>query len=283
MVQTSGYAATAISIQPLTANITTALRAFLCTVLPPGLPVQLAQQNRTVAPAGPFALLTLLGRQPLATPAQRETATSSIVSVPEEMRVQVSFFGSGAGDNAQRIATLFRTEWACRFFETLFCQNGSEDSSNARTSLGTVADWLENHPAIPTESETSQPSTTHPKASPSGMMLAAERVNSLSAVQAAQGDPPLATCEKTQRPNVFSLNTTSQPAPPPYAPARLVPLYAGLPRQMPFVNGERQFEEHWLLDLHCQVHTTLTLPTTTASAASLALVCADTVTDDPPA
>ncbi|WP_140329583.1 phage neck terminator protein [Acetobacter tropicalis] len=283
MVQTSRHPATIMTIQPVTASITTALREFLRAVLPPGLPVQLAQQNRTVAPAGPFVLLTLLTRQPLATVAQTETETITILSVPEEVRVQVSIFGPGAGDNAQSIATLFRTDWACRYFENLFQNNKEEQSSDAESSLGTVAKWLEKYAPVAPE----------PPAAAQSLPLLAEAPKpgserpltplSRTPPPSAEAFPQNAPCQNTQPCNAFPASVPAQPAAPCYAPARIVPLYAGPPRQMPFVNGERQFEEHWLLDLHCQVRTTLTLPTTTASAASLALICADTLTDEPPA
>ncbi|ATJ90548.1 hypothetical protein CIW82_07480 [Acetobacter tropicalis] len=272
-----------MTIQPVTASITTALREFLRAVLPPGLPVQLAQQNRTVAPAGPFVLLTLLTRQPLATVAQTETETITILSVPEEVRVQVSIFGPGAGDNAQSIATLFRTDWACRYFENLFQNNKEEQSSDAESSLGTVAEWLEKYAPVAPEPHAAAQSLPLPAEAPKP---GSERpLTPLSRTP----PPSVETCpqnvpgQNTQPCNAFPASVPAQPAAPCYAPARIVPLYAGPPRQMPFVNGERQFEEHWLLDLHCQVRTTLTLPTTTASAASLALICADTLTDEPSA
>ncbi|MFT9026478.1 hypothetical protein [Acetobacter indonesiensis] len=230
MVQTSGYTATAITQTPQTANITTAIRAFLLAIVPPDTPVQLAQQNRTVAPSGPFALVTLLNRQPLATVAQADTATTSRFCLPEDVTVQVSLFGPGAGNNAQCLATLFRTPWACQFFETL---TAAQDTPQAETGL-TVADWLANPPS---------PSNATPHAS-------------------------TATETGSQKATAIT-------------PARIAPLYTSAPRQAPFISGERQFEEHWLLDLHCQVNTLLTLPTIMAPAASVALVQAETVTDKP--
>ncbi|MFS8368940.1 phage neck terminator protein [Acetobacter indonesiensis] len=232
MVQTSGYTATAITQTPQTANITTAIRAFLLAIVPPDTPVQLAQQNRTVAPSGPFALVTLLNRQPLATVAQTDTATTSRFCLPEDVTVQVSLFGPGAGNNAQRLAILFRTPWACQFFETL---TTAQDSPQAETGL-TVADWLAN---------------------PSSPSNAAAHASASTATETGIQNGPVIT------------------------PARIAPLYTSAPRQAPFISGERQFEEHWLLDLHCQVNTLITLPTIMAPAASVALVQAETVTDKP--
>ncbi|MCP1229963.1 phage neck terminator protein [Acetobacter indonesiensis] len=232
MVQTSGYTAIAITQTPQTANITTAIRAFLLAIVPPDTPVQLAQQNRTVAPSGPFALVTLLNRQPLATVAQTDTATTSRFCLPEDVTVQVSLFGPGAGNNAQRLATLFRTPWACQFFETL---TAAQDSPQAETEL-TVADWLAN-PASPSNAT-------------------------------ANASASIATDAGSQKASAIT-------------PARIAPLYTSAPRQAPFISGERQFEEHCLLDLHCQVNTLLTLPTIMAPAASIALVQAETVTDKP--
>lgn len=175
MVQTSGNTADNATTQPSITDILSALRSFLLAVLPQGTPVLRGQQNRVVAPVGLFGLITPLGCQPLAQPAQTYTAESLRIATPQENSVQLSLFGPGAADAVQAVSLQFRTEWACIFFKNL---------------------------------------------------------------------------ENT---------------------ARLAPLYASAPRQVPFVSGEQQFEEHWQITLHCQSTQVLVLPQATATAASIGL------------
>lgn len=216
MVETSGYPTASVSLPPVTAATTTALRAFLQTILPSDFPVLLARQNRMAAPNGPFALMALLMHQPIATSATRYTANTRIILQQQDITVQVSLFGEGAADNTQRLSTLFQNGWAAEFF-TAFHQN-------------TVA---QNTPA--------------------------EKI----------------TCPNTPAP--MAPDAASGPAsgtqPPPLSAhsPRIAPLYAGPARQIPFVNGERQYEEQWQIDLHLQASFALSLPQPMASAARLAL------------
>ncbi|MCP1246180.1 hypothetical protein NKW54_09525 [Acetobacter cerevisiae] len=216
MVETSGYPTASVSLPPVTAATTTALRAFLQTILPPDLPVLLARQNRMAAPNGPFALMALLMHQPIATSATRYTANTRIILQQQDITVQVSLFGQGAADNTQRLSTLFQNGWASEFF-TAFHQNTVAQSTPAQkiTCPNTPA-------AMAPDAASDAPSGTPP--------------------------PPLST-------------------PPP----RIAPLYAGPARQIPFINGERQYEEQWQIDLHLQASFALSLPQPMASAARLAL------------
>ncbi|MCP9318912.1 hypothetical protein KBX73_03785 [Acetobacter persici] len=195
MVETSGYPSASVSLPPVTAALTTALRAFLRAVLPPDMPVLLARQNRMPAPNGPFALMAVLLHQPVATSATRYTATSRIILQQQEVTVQVSLFGQDAADNLHRISTLFQNGWAAEFF-TAFQQSAPAPAASA----------------------------------PSARLLA------------SPADTP-----------------------------RIAPLYAGAARQLPFVNGEQQYEEHWQIDLHLQASFALSLPQSMASAARLVL------------
>ncbi|MDN6041975.1 MAG: hypothetical protein L0I33_08200 [Acetobacter sp.] len=122
MVQTSGNAAGCLS-QPVTAICLAALRAFVQLLLPQGTSVIRAQQNHVAAPLGLFALLTPLNRQPLATAKQYCTANTHIVTVAEDYCIQLSLFGPGAAEAAHCIATLFKTDWACQFFNNWVAQN----------------------------------------------------------------------------------------------------------------------------------------------------------------
>lgn len=216
MVETSGYPTASVSLPPVTAATTTALRAFLQIILPQDFPVLLARQNRMAAPNGPFALMAVLLHQPIATSATRYTANTQIILQQQDITVQVSLFGEGAADNTQRLSTLFQNGWAAEFF-TAFHQN---------TVVRNIPDQ-----------KITCPNTPAPIASD------------------AASDPAFCTPS-------LPLST-----PPP----RIAPLYAGPARQIPFVNGERQYEEQWQIDLHLQASFALSLPQPMASAARLAL------------
>ncbi|MCX2562153.1 hypothetical protein OQ252_12205 [Acetobacter farinalis] len=196
MVETSGNPAMPLGTPPITAALTTALRAFLQACLPSETPILLARQNRMAAPLGLFALMTILQHQRVATSASRYTGATRIVLQQQESTVQVSLFGPGAGEGAQLISALFNNGWAAEFFTAFY------------------------------QTQNQQP--------PCPMPVAAE-------------------------------------APPPGYPTRIAPLHAGPARQIPFVNGERQYEEHWQIDLHLQASFSLTRPQQTAPVATLAL------------
>ncbi|GAN69292.1 hypothetical protein AA0473_1706 [Acetobacter orleanensis NRIC 0473] len=235
------------SLPPVTAAITTALRAFLLAVLPPDTPVLLARQNRMAAPNGPFVLMTVLLHQRIATSATRYTATSRIILQQQESTVQVSLFGQGAADNAQALSTLFQNGWAAEFFTAL-----SENPS----FLGSVTPG-------PASSFSCQPP---PACLPVARSAASSAVPPACVMPAST---PFAGTSAAQ----FSVPSSGQSAgqsasgPPP----RIAPLYAGPARQIPFVNGERQYEEQWQIDLHLQASFVLTLPQPMASAARLVL------------
>ncbi|WP_133058347.1 phage neck terminator protein [Acetobacter cibinongensis] len=235
MVQTCGNTPTSTSFQPVTPGITTALRAFLCTVLPATMPVLLGQQNRTAAPVGPFALLTLLSRVPLCTPSYTSTAQAMRLCVSEDITAQVSLFGPGAADHAQQIGFLFGSHWGCQFFQNLASSTqGQPQQGSPPTAPLTAADWL-----AKTANSPPQPLPNVP--------------------EAASGTAPT------------------------FQPARLSPLYATPPRNIPFISGEQQYEAQWQLDLHSQLNTVLILPQTTAPAARLVLVPSDAPLQEPSA
>lgn len=177
-MQSSGDTADPIPVNLSESGVTTALRAFLLSILPPGVEVRLGQQNRVASPVGPFVLMTVIQRRQIATNGGRYTATGRIVTRQERVTVQISAFGAGAGDCIQRIATLFRDPYATDFFS-------------------------------------------------------------------AQLYP-------------------------------VAPLYAEEPRQVVFINGEDQYEDQWVSDLHLQANYEYTTPQQFADAATVDLIEVDT-------
>jgi hypothetical protein len=56
---------------------------------------------------------------------------------------------------------------------------------------------------------------------------------------------------------------------------RVVPLYCEDPRQMPFVNAEKQYEDRWTVEAHVQVKPNVAIPQQYADAVSVDLVSVD--------
>lgn len=97
-------------------DVTTVLRSFLMSVLPGDVQVMLGQQNQTAPPVGPFVLMTIILRQQIATNGTAYAGQSRIVKRQSHLTIQASAFGPGAGDNIQRITTMFRDPYAVEFF-----------------------------------------------------------------------------------------------------------------------------------------------------------------------
>lgn len=112
------------------------LRAFLLSILPAGVVVLAAQQNRIPQPkADNYVLSTLLNRKRLGTtvedwdksPAGAPTQQSWIEST--SLSMQLDFHGSDSTDNAQVFATLFRSDFAYQFMANMglypdYCTDG---------------------------------------------------------------------------------------------------------------------------------------------------------------
>lgn len=98
------------------------LRAFLLAILPDGVAVTNAQQNRVAAPqVDNYVLLTLLNRRRLGTNVMdwdnshggNPSVQANIEAVTISM--QLDFHGADSTDNAQVFATLFRSDYGYQF------------------------------------------------------------------------------------------------------------------------------------------------------------------------
>ena len=119
-------------------QIDAVLRGFLLSILPSGVAVTNAQQNRVAEPsADNFVLLTLLSRRRLGTtvqdwdmsPAGNPVVQSNIEAV--EVSMQLDFHGADSTDNAQVFATLFRSDYAYQYMMASglfpdFCSDGTQ-------------------------------------------------------------------------------------------------------------------------------------------------------------
>lgn len=55
----------------------------------------------------------------------------------------------------------------------------------------------------------------------------------------------------------------------------ITPLYSDDPRQMPFINAEKAYEDRWAVDLHLQVNPVVTIPQQFADATDVDVVSVD--------
>jgi len=90
------------------------LRAFLTAVLPNGIEVVQAQDNRVAMPLGGFVTMNNAGKKRLATNVSTYTPTGSTKSVQMSTRydMQLDFYGPLSESWAQMAQALFRDEFA---------------------------------------------------------------------------------------------------------------------------------------------------------------------------
>lgn len=109
------------------AQVLTALRGFVLSILPAGTECVLGQINRVPEPmSANFVVLTPIMRKrletttnvytdaahPVGNPSGTEAATA-----PIELTVQMDFHGPTSGDSVQTFLTLWRDDYACEAFE----------------------------------------------------------------------------------------------------------------------------------------------------------------------
>jgi len=101
------------SISVTETQLYTALRSLLLSLL--SCPVIQTQQNRAAMPTGAFCAMTSLGTYGLSTdkPAYSPTSGSESHTRATRWDVQLDFYGPNATDNANLIATMVKSDYAC--------------------------------------------------------------------------------------------------------------------------------------------------------------------------
>lgn len=117
MDESSGDAADHYVISPTESEIYTAIRAWLLEILPSGMRVIQGQQNRQAAPRDPFAVMTIIGRERIATNGWTYDGTSTR-TVTEQVRItmQISLFGPASSNQMQLVTALWRDMQAVDYF-----------------------------------------------------------------------------------------------------------------------------------------------------------------------
>jgi hypothetical protein len=113
---------TNFSPTPTQSQVQVALGAFLLAILPAGVEVVAAQDNRVPVPKSPdYVTITATGRRRLATNVDTHDPLGQVTAVMQETEVamQLDVHGPNSPENAQVITTLMRDEFATAFFDAL--------------------------------------------------------------------------------------------------------------------------------------------------------------------
>lgn len=228
--------------------VNTALAAFLTSVLPAGVKVNVGQVNRVAEPLGDFVVMTPLRRPRLATNFETDADTK--------------FTGS--------IAATIMTVTAVAFGELL---PGNPVFGTGVTDGTVVVDQLTG----PTGGDGTY--TVDPAQTVTSRTLAAgttEIEQDTDCVMQLDVHGPASTD------NAQTISTLMRSA---YAveqlsPSGVTPLYADDPRQLPFITAANQYEERWSIDVHLQINPIVSAPTQFADSAALTVVDVDVAYHD---
>ena len=107
-----------LELRPSESDIMKGIRLWLLNnVLPSPWTVQQGQQNRAPTMQAPFAIMQIVTRQRYATNSRRYDPDGSVTIVkPERMGIQISTFGTGAGNAVSLINTMWRDPDAVAWF-----------------------------------------------------------------------------------------------------------------------------------------------------------------------
>jgi hypothetical protein len=226
----------AISLSLTESQTIKALRSFLLSVLPAGIEVVRAQDNRVPEPVGPdFVMMT---------PTLRGRLETNV-----DTYADVAFTGSIAAN----ILTV--TEISVGAIAVGAQLLGNNIAANTVvTALGTGTGGVGTYTVTPSQSVSSQI-----MAAGTQMLLQPTQVT----VQLDVHGP--ASADNTQiittlfrdgyATSAFALSGFD-----------VTPLYANDPHQMPFTNGEQQVEDRWVVDVVMQANPVLTVPQQFASS-----------------
>ena len=212
-------------------QILTALRSFLLLVLPAGIEVVQGQDNRVPEPIGPdFVTMTPLFRERLAW--NIDTYEDTV------------FTGAIAGETLTVTSVSLGT---IRLGATVFGEGIV--AGTTITAMGTGVGGIGTYTASQQQTVASQ-------------IMAAGTMNSM---QKTQFTVQLDVHGPNSGDNVQVISTTFRDG---FAFDQIAlsgfdmaPLYAETPHQMPFVNGEQQIEQRWVIDIVLQVNPTVAVPT----------------------
>ncbi|WP_215754205.1 LIC_12616 family protein [Acetobacter sp. P5B1] len=95
-------------VTPSEKDIYTAVKAWITSILPFFITIRQGQLNDVAAPIGPFMLMTIIGRERIATNGWTYTETERVVVEQTRISMQISAFGQGSGNLIQSVLMLWR-------------------------------------------------------------------------------------------------------------------------------------------------------------------------------
>ncbi|MFS8371315.1 phage neck terminator protein [Acetobacter indonesiensis] len=105
-------------VTPSEQDIYTVVKAWITSVLPFPVIIRQGQQNDVAAPADPFMLMTIIGRERIATNGWTYTDTARVVVEQTRIAIQISAFGKGSGNLIQSVLMLWRDMNAVDYFKS---------------------------------------------------------------------------------------------------------------------------------------------------------------------
>lgn len=223
----------------------TALRLFLLSIMPAGMEVVKAQDNRVPEPVGPdFIAMTPLFRERLETNVDTYSDTA--------------FTGSISGN------TLTVTDVSLGAIKVGAQLLGSNlATSTAVTAFGSGTGGVGTYTVTPSQTVASQV-----MAAGTQMLLQPTKVTFQLDVHGPASADNAQIISTTWR-DEFAIDQFATSG------FDVTPLYASDPHQVPFMNGEQQFENRWVIDLVMQCNPILTVPQQFASALNVDLIEVD--------
>ncbi|WP_215762195.1 LIC_12616 family protein [Acetobacter sp. P1H12_c] len=95
-------------VTPSEKEIYTAVKAWITSILPFSITIRQGQLNDVPAPVDPFMLMTIIGRERIATNGWTYTETERVVVEQTRISMQISAFGQGSGNLIQSVLMLWR-------------------------------------------------------------------------------------------------------------------------------------------------------------------------------
>ncbi|PBC01731.1 hypothetical protein [Mesorhizobium sp. WSM3860] len=218
---------------PSQSGIQTVLRSFLLQILPAGVEVISAQDNRVPEPAGDFVTMTVSRRGRLSTNVDTYQDCAFEASIGDAVMTvtQVSFGALLVG------ASVFGTPVAAG---TVI----SEQTGGTPGGVGTYT--ITPAQTVPAQILSSGAETI---VQPTDVVIQLD-VHSASDGSASDMAQTIATLIRDERATRYFADAGMDGA----------PLYADDPKQVPFFNGEQQYETRYVVDVHLQANQAIGLP-----------------------
>ena len=218
---------------PSQSAIQTVLRSFLLSILPTGVEVVTAQDNRVPEPAGDFVTMNVIRRGRL----------SPNVDTYQDCAFTASIDGT--------VMTVTHVEFGTlQVGATVFGAPLADGTLIGQQTAGTPG-GVGNYSVAPTQAVTAQTlgSGAETIMQPTDAVIQLD-VHSASDGVASDMAQTISTLIRDERATRFFADAGMDGA----------PLYAEDPRQVPFLNGEQQYENRYVVDVHIQANQALGLP-----------------------